>query len=491
MAARIFGSSNYIYVDDDGVDEILADIKSDVKVHKKDNLESSTAYVITSPKIGTFEIELADIQDETGTPYTLNSWILFYENNTGFSSALGGSKANQIIVNQANANTTLGGSIDSTKEYFIDGVIDMGVIQITVPSGGLNIRGYTMEISGLMSSEGSYTMFISDVGGSGDIIGQDFFISVTGTSSQVYDISDVDGTNAIEVLKLNYNDCTSLGTIDGYRQGLETDTGRFGGTPTLTLSGNWAGGYRLTTSIVRGLDSGMTGSIFEAGGGFVMSSIFLTDINLDLPSSASFLDFTAGNFPNPSTLQLHGCLIARNSVLDAEDPNILPNIDQSELPSEFIRNQGIKNTFVGGVQRLTTEVTTAISSPSTFVDLAGTWTPSGLEHFDAPVNGQLRHLGNNPREFILFADFIIGGTAGNEIEVNFRMWDDSASTFIDLVQQRREILSLTGPRDVAIFTMFEEITLDKNDYIFSQCGNNSGTNNITLDLDSKFTIEER
>ena len=125
---------------------------------------------------------------------------------------------NQILVTQDNYLTTLGGTIDSTKNYFLDGVIDMGNTSIEVPSGGINISGYDFNISGLISSSNTYTLFESSVGGSGDLIFTGFKIEVTGTGSQVFDVVDVSGFNALEIIALNFNDCTSLGEIDGYRQ---------------------------------------------------------------------------------------------------------------------------------------------------------------------------------------------------------------------------------------------------------------------------------
>ena len=143
---------------------------------------------------------------------------------------------NRIVVNQSNVATTLGGVIDSTKEYFIDGSIDMGTIQITVPTTGLSLKGYNFEVSGLFSSEDNYTMFISESAiaiGSGNLIGQDYDIKVSGLNSKVYELYDSNGFNAFEFSRINYSDCTSLGDIYDYRQGLETGTGRFGGSPSL------------------------------------------------------------------------------------------------------------------------------------------------------------------------------------------------------------------------------------------------------------------
>ena len=112
---------------------------------------------------------------------------------------------NIVICNQSNKNTTLGGTIDSTKEYFIDGIIDMGTTQITVPTTGLTLRGYSFDISGLTSSENNYTMFISEsiAIGSGSVLGFDYYVSVTGTSSKVYELYDASGFNAFEIQRVN------------------------------------------------------------------------------------------------------------------------------------------------------------------------------------------------------------------------------------------------------------------------------------------------
>ena len=205
----------------------------------------------------------------------------------------------------------------------------MGTTQITVPVNGINVRGYSFDLSGLTSSENNYTMFISEsiAIGSGNFLGFDYYVSVTGTSSKVYELYDATGFNAFEFQRVNYIDCTSLGDIYEYRQGLENGTGRFGGSPSLTLHGIWLGGYRITTSIVRNMDNATTEPLFKEGTLFQMNSRFLTDINCDLGTLQPLLDFQALNFPNSSTLQLKGCEITRGGVYTASDANITPNIN--------------------------------------------------------------------------------------------------------------------------------------------------------------------
>ena len=97
-----------------------------------------------------------------------------------------------IVVNQANLATTLVGTIDSTKVYFLDGVVDFtGTgLSIEIPVGGMSILGSTIDISGIRCTDGSYTLFESPIGGSGNLLKGEFFIEISGVGSQVQDITD-------------------------------------------------------------------------------------------------------------------------------------------------------------------------------------------------------------------------------------------------------------------------------------------------------------
>lgn len=397
-----------------------------------------------------------------------------------------------VIVDEA---SDLAGVLDSTKAYVLDGIIDMGTQSITVPTGGLTILGQSFDISGLTSSEDNYILFVSEsiAIGSGNLLMADIDLSVTGTSSKVYELYDATGFNAIEMARVNYTDCTSLGDLYDYRQGLESGTGRFGGTPNLTLHGLWRGGFRITTSIVRSLDAGMTGALFQSGDLFQMNSRFLSDINCDLPASAALHDFAPVDFPNPGTVQLGGCEITRDGVYDAEDANLTPNMDRGDLSAYWKRNNGLPNTFVGATTSITSEELTTISAGSTYYDLEGIFTGTGLEHFSASADGKLTHLGNSPREFEITSNLVLESQQNNQLTVRFRKWDDSASAFVNLdyTQQTRQVNNLSGARDVAYFTLLVGVTLDQNDYLQLQVRNNSGNANVTAELSSFYRIQER
>ena len=395
--------------------------------------------------------------------------------------------SNRVVVTQA---SDLSGTLDSTKQYFIDGIIDMGSQSIQLPPGGLSITGYSFDLSKLISSAAGYTMFTSPGGGSGNFLSMDYAIEVTGVGSQVYNLVSVTGFEAFEFTRLNYNNCSSLGSIDNYRQGLEIGTGRFGGKPELTLVGTWVGGYFIDTSIVRSLDDGVY-SLFSAGAGFSMASRFRSNQNIDLPANASFIDFSASNFINPSTLQLDGCLITRDGVFDATDTNIIPNVSASDLISEWMGNNGIDNTFVGGALDVTLEVTTTIVTDGVFVDLLAGYSSKDLTHFDEPAGGQLRHLGDSPREYQVGAQFVIDGTANDVIAIKAVIFRSATTSFEDAKTQSRVVNALQGGRNVAYYVYFDNVTLNKNDYIKFQVANIGSTNDVTAELNSSFTVQAR
>ena len=394
-------------------------------------------------------------------------------------------EASIVVVKQA---SDLSGILLSNVVYYIDGIIDMGSQSIEVPAGGLSLVGSTFDVSQITSSADTYTMFTSPVGGSGNLLCKDLSFEASGAGSQVFDLVSATGFDAFEFARINFNNCSSLGTVDNYRQGLEEGSGRFGGSPSLTLKGAWLGGYRITTSIVRSLAGTMTAPLFSAGTGFVMQSRFLTDINCDLPALAPLLDFSPTNFPNPSTLQIQEAIITRDGASNASDVNITPNVSSTDLCSAWRDNVGLKNTFVGGVNALAIEAETVISAINTASVIAGTWVPYDLVHFDSPANGQLRHTGNDPKQFRVTFDFVIEGTSGDSYEIRL-IKDDGAQTLV--FSQTRVVNNLQGARDVAYYDATTYVELNQNDIVFWEIVNTSSAANCTLEDGSQFNVEAR
>lgn len=385
------------------------------------------------------------------------------------------------------SSSDLFGDLSSDVLYFIDGSVDMGSSSITVPAGGLSISGHSFDVSVLYSTEPNHTMFVSPAGGSGSLLIKEAGISTSGVGSKVYDIFGKTSNEAFEIVRVYYTNCSSLGTVDGYRQGLESNTGRIGGTPTLTLKGAWSGGYRMATTLVRGIDDAMNAPLFSAGAGFVMQSRFRTDTNTDLGATASLNDFTESNFPNSSTLQYVNCQVTRNGIKNSDDSTLMPNIDSTSLPCLFSENQGLRNTFVGGRSTIATAATTIM--PATVgqkIDLNGVFVENDLQHFDSPSSGQLRHLGSDPREYTVFSNVLLEGTANDEVKLYITKWDDSLSSFVEVGGQQRTINNIAGNRDIGFFNLQVNVILDQNDYIKMQVANLTSSYDITGEVDGYF-----
>lgn len=397
----------------------------------------------------------------------------------------------RIVVTQSNFATTLGATIDSSVEYFITGWIDTTGYTIEVPAGGINIRGYTFDISGFYSDETNHVLFSG--ANAGNLLMIDMGIAITGTGSKVYSITSNTGFDAFEVQRVNYNDCVSLGTITNYRQGLETGTGRFGGTPEMELVGTWVGGFVILTSIVRGIDPGSY-SLFKAGAGFNMASRFKTDMNVDLPAGVSLFDFAPAQFANPSTVQLNGMIITRSGLSDIDDALYTPNMTAGDLPALWQNSVGIRNTYVGGKVTMTAEAPTTVGVSGTLYELNdGTWTTSNLQHFDSPSNGILRHIGTTPVEYRITIDCLIEGGNGDEIRLELWRGDFTAipANEVSVYSMSRLVNNFQGGRDVAFFNATTFIELLPNDYIFISGANDTDISDVTLENGSTIVVEAR
>lgn len=395
---------------------------------------------------------------------------------------------NTVIVRQA---SDLSGTLDSSKQYYISGHVDLSGsgVNIEVPAGGLTLVGASFDNSKLICSDAAYQLFTSPVGGSGNLLIRELAIEITGAGSSVYALEN-SGFPAVELIRVNYNDCTSLGYIDGYRQGLESGTGRFGGSPELELRGAWAGGYFIDTSIVRSLDAGFTGTLFKAGAGFTMQSRFRSNQNIDLPASASILDFSPTNFPNPSTLDLEQMRVSRNGVVDATDSNLTPNVDNKDLCSSWTGNIGLKNTFEGGGLKVTSQTQTNIVAANTWYPLAvGSSVDVALVHFDTPANNELRLLGVQPREYVISGYINLQGTAGDNLEI--RVLRDTGAGTGGLSTIGAQVISNPSGPDRANFVFSFNINLEQNYKFYFEGRNLTGQNNFTLETDSYWNINAR
>lgn len=381
-------------------------------------------------------------------------------------------------------------NIDSTKTYYLDGHIDMGTTEILVPSGGIVIKGGSSANASLITSEDNFTLFKSDVGGCGSLVIENVVVTISGANSKVFDVTSTAGLNAVFLHDINFYNCTEIGTLSGFFQGVMDTTALVGGTPNLTFDGTWDSGFRITSMSVVNLDPLMTGAIFQAGGSFVVQSRFRCDANVDLPANVSVFDFSPTNFINPSSFQLKDMRVSRNGVLNADDANYTPNISRADLVCNWDYNVGLPNTFIGGTMDIVTESLTTITAPNTPVPIAGTWSASDLQHFTSPANGHLQHKGVSPRAFRVVYDIVLECSANKDITLHLVIDRNGGGTEY-VSSQTRVINNLQGGRDVGYFGKTTNVVLDKDDVIRVEVENETDSDNITIELDSFIMVGER
>lgn len=371
--------------------------------------------------------------------------------------------------------------------YVLDGTVDFtgSGVSVEVPSGGLRIIGLGLDQFGITCSDADYTLFTTPVGGSGNLFIEGFSISISGSNSKVYDLTAATGDEAIEMQVINFNGCTSLGELTDYRQLLEIGTGRFGGTPELTFSGDW-NGVRVSSSIVRGI-SNIT-SLFKEGTNLTYGGRFITDLNCDLPAVGALIDFSATNITNDEGLELKGVFVTRQGVIDASDTTIYPNIDHTNVKSLWSDNTGIPDTTKYIRSHVTTEIETSISTQNTYYPLEGTFTVGKSSHFSMPVNGQYELLSGNGT-YHYSGNLVIDNGVNDIIKIRITKSTDGGATFpIEVFTIQRQVNSLPGNRDVAFIPISFIDDLVKGDRVRLEAANTTGTTNLTAEEDSSFSI---
>jgi hypothetical protein len=355
-----------------------------------------------------------------------------------------------------------------------------------VPPNGLNLIGLSNNLTTITCSDDNYTLFESPVANSGNFFFSDFQIQITGNNSQVYDLTDATGFSAIEYRNINYLSCTSLGTINGYRQILARNVARFGGTPELTIEGI-TGGLREDTSIVAGT-SNIT-SIYRAGPSLSITGRFIVNMNCNLPTVGALCDFSEINIVNDESLIFDNCYIRRNSSIVTSDPDITPNISHTSVKSSWSDNTGIPNTVKYFETRVTAEAETVISLADTYYPINGTFSLDKSVHFDMPVGGVYRLLtGNGTYRFT--GSLTINGSADDILDVRIVRSSDGGTTWPDVINHlRRPVNNVLGvSNDVAFFDISFIDTLEKDDRIRIEVENVGDTNNVTVRNDSYINV---
>lgn len=250
-------------------------------------------------------------------------------------------KLNEIVIRSKTdlINKTLSSSI----KYVVDAnLIFVSGEFIKIPAGGLDISGYGFDPSSISKNILNESIFISEVGGSGNLVSSN--ITYYPGLGSVFNLTDVNGSHAVELNDVNFQGVSgsSLGIINGYRQFTGTTCGLYGLTDGLTLEGDWSG-FKLTNSNVIGF--GASGTLFKKGASLVFSNRFYIDLNIQIATGSKICDFAEVNFTNDKSLQVVNCYAKINGVVnDATTSTTFPNITPYSSKAYFVNNIGIKNS---------------------------------------------------------------------------------------------------------------------------------------------------
>ena len=419
----------------------------------------------------------------------LNGNAALIDTNTANVLAL--TPASVIVVNSA---SDLSGTLVSDKVYLIDGSIDMGTQTITVPSTGLQIAGYGIGVSKLLSTENSYTMFVDAASDAGTLFISELTIDVSGTSSQVFDLDNSGAGDAVEINSTNFENCTSIGTLDAFRQFLMVNVFWLSCDDGITFAGTWSGGASIRTFLVRNFDPGAAGGTVFTGStspALTFASRFFCDGNIDTPSGATVYDFAASMFTNDADFELiTGQYTGAGTVVAVKSPVV----DNTSTKSRFRDNNGLVNTYVGGRWYIAAGNTapTTIATVDTYVKAAGTTTEQDLQWTSSAGDNDLTYDSTETAEIQVAGSVnvtAVSGGADKNITITLRHWDNSASAYVDLPNAARGVSTSAGSyNNIAIIGY---ATMDTSDRIELWIENNTDAVNLTVEDGSLLSISER
>lgn len=391
--------------------------------------------------------------------------------------------SNTVIVKQASDLI----NIDSTKNYMIDGVINLGTQSIEVPEGGLSLSALNgaRDTSVLYSEEDNYTMFTSPSGGySGDVVIESCTLDVTGASSKIFDLDNDGNSNAIDITGVNFgrspvNRLTSLGELTDYRQLLLNGIGVLFCDDGLTFNGTWTGLAALTSIVVGFKDSA---TLFKEGTSLTFSGSVRSDMNfLSVGANSVFMDFDEANILEDSGLILD---TFRSGASDA-----MPNLPGSNVKVRYSSCVGVRNTYVGGEYEVSTSATTTISATNTLVKMAGTTTYDDLQWFSQTTDNAFVYDSSQEVEMEVKGSLSFTNSANKTMGLQVRQWVDSSSAYVDIGPRFIATIGAGGRAENLSF--IARCVINGGDRIEIWIENRSDTSNITAEVGGIVAIEER
>ena len=383
----------------------------------------------------------------------------------------------EILVKTA---ADLSGTLSSNCVYKLDGFIAMGSQTITVPAGGLTIEGGGRRVSGLSTAQASYSMFIDAAGDAGTLNLCCLDISCTGAGSQIFDLDNAEAGGFVTSIDVSYTNPVSIGELTSYAAALFENNTVFNATDGITFSGTWSAGIRV--SLFVGI-SGVTGlTYFSEGTALTFGSRFISNANLNIPTSGAGYNFSESNFLNDGQFEL-----LSGDLSGAGSP--VTGITQSNVKSKWRDNNGLSNTYVGTRWQVTTETATTVGAANTYYKLAGTTTYEDEQWFSNTTDNAPVYDSTNEIECVINGTMSISSGNNNQIQVEIRQWDDSAAGYVVIHEHGPITMSGAGAGENIALLGFASLAISDRIEVWAQ--NLTGATNITMLEGTLVSVSER
>ena len=278
-------------------------------------------------------------------------------------------------------------------------------------------------------------------------------------------------------------DCLSLGVLDSYRQGLWDNFATIRCVDGLTLEGNWSGGFAALTTIIVSAGVSFTGTLLKKGAALVVGGSIRSDMNaLQIDATGTVCDFAPANITNDAGFLMSGVRVNPASIA-------FPNMPESSVKAIFTNCTGTDDTHIGGQWSITTAIATTISTINTPVKLAGTTTYVDLQHMTGAASNAMTYIATDKIAVAVSGVLPLAGTSNDVINAKLRLWDNSASGYVEISQSGGVTMNAGGRAEgVSI----EGITdMDTNDRVEIWVENQTGGRNVTADLGGLVHISKR
>jgi hypothetical protein len=383
---------------------------------------------------------------------------------------------NSIYVSRAEQLT---GAIDSTKIYVIDGIIDIGSGTINIPAGGMSLKGFGFGISGIVSTADNSTIFSYSGAFSGSLLITGLDIQASGSGSKVFNLDNAENLGRCEFVDTTFSLCSSLGELARYRQGLIDDVSFLSCVDGLTLSGNWADGFRATTAIIVG--STFTGTVFKAGAALVLQGRFITDMNaINLADAGVFCNFAPVNLVSKPSFLVLGLSV--NSV-----SNSFPNMPRGDPKARFSQCVGTQNTYVGAQWSMATETATACTT-ATPVKLAGSTTYANQNWFTNTISNAFVYGGGVQAAVSVGVNLSFSGTNGQKIKTIIRKWVNSSSSYLTVSASGPQTMNASNKVESVSMQGFTSLELGDRIEVWIE---NDSNGSVTAQLGGLVSVSER